>query len=445
MNNLLPFSPLPNRAWLWSLAILLTIALAFVGPIVLMRSHDEIRPRGTFTTDNLVVNDTTNFAFGTLATALPAQPTVTDDWNPWGAGPRTTLVRVQTDASGSILGSLLGGNTGDIVVLENHGDGSGSYGSGFLKILLKKTSDPGTVANHIYAPNLTDMVIPYTGSVVLYYDQSTIGWIPIAQSLGGSFENLTFSEMSVQYPIIYGALAAGTTNNLDVTTGGFFDGGLKTSSWLKVVADSSGSTLTGIVPHNAAAGPSGLLAQAPVIVLQNEGGPLTLASDNAGSSAGNRFSFPQGDITIQAGQTIVLYYDQLGGGSITAAKWRLMTDTVGAAAKFTLQGETTPTLANGDNPDWNPAGFTATGYLRVVPGAASTVSGMIAQEDGAIRTLAAFGSFTLLHQSGLSAAGNQFYLPTAYQAGGLALALGNSVTVRYDGILQKWWVIGIAQ
>jgi hypothetical protein len=290
---------------------------------------------------NQVVAQALNDGFGCLGPTLPATPTVTDSWDPWTTGVggtcfvdghRVTHVRVVTDQFGSVLGSLKGGTVGDIVVLENHGNGSESIGNGSLKILNRVTSDHSVpVADHIFTPDLTDIIIPYTGSAVLYYDSNTTGWIAYSYNVGGFFERISVSEMSLMYPLTPSALANGRTDDYDISSGGAFGCGLACASWIRLNGDSGGSQLSGLVPHNVNAGPSSLLSQGQMVFLENVGGDITLCDEvaatgcgSSNSSAGHRFVFTYGDVTVKRSQIVTLIYDQQGGGFLSQARWHMI-------------------------------------------------------------------------------------------------------------------------
>jgi hypothetical protein len=378
----------------------------------------------------------TSLGFGTLAAVLPAAPTETADWDPWSGGTRTAMVRIQTNTAGSILKSLTGGTQGDIVILENHGDSSGTYGTGPLLIRHHKTGDVGiTVGNNIYCPNLRDIVIPYTGSAILYYDSPTVGWIMLGTAQGERAYHLVAHEMSIAFPLTPSALAAGSTHNYD-PTGGPFSDGQAAATWLRINADATGSTLTGLVPYWV--GTTG--SQGPVRLIQSIGGPLTLANENASSSAGNRFNFPGGkDITIGAGESILLIYDQQGGGSLVSARWRVFGVEGGSVATFTLNRDETPGTLAGTENDWNPTDWKNASVWRVTP-SATTMTGMTALENGAIRVLTAYANgLTIAHQNAGSVAANRFWCPGSTN---FTLNTGDSATFRYDGSLGAWFVIG---
>jgi hypothetical protein len=365
--------------------------------------------------------------------ALPANPAVTDDWNPTGLQ-TTTMIHVVTATAGSTLGGIVAPtlqptSEGRILVLENHGDGSGSYGTSALT-LLERAASSG-VFNRFVLPNLEDLVLPYTGSVILNYDNGAPGWIALGVAIGGRLQKATVTQYLLADPLTPALLPAGNTNN--------FNPGLSTYVRLD---GANIATLTGYVPTFSlnAAGQN----VAPILIIENVGGSITISDEDANSLAGNRFALPFGSFQLLAGELAMFVYDTQGGGTLTQSRWRLLGSP--PPTKWTMATEITPNVAAGDNPDWNPAGFGSTSTVRMVPLGVSTISGMLAQEDGAIRTLIAFGGpITLLHQSALSLAANRFFLPTNKQAGGIVMNAGDSVVARYDALFRGWFIIAEAQ
>lgn len=380
-----------------------------------------------------------NFTVGAGPVTLPAAPAVTENFNPWGTNPRTTLVRIITAQGGSILGSLVGGKVGDIVILENHGDGSGSYGAGDLKVLFKRTNDTSVpVQNHIYQPNLTDTVIPYTGAMILYYDATNVGWIPIAMSTGDKFERLTFDEVSVSHPLTPAPLPAGNTANYD-PAGGQFNTGQRTATWLRLNGDISGtSTLSGIVPYYQP-GPMDIASQGPVKIIENIGGPITLLNEDPSSTSINRFALPNGSIVIPPNGMQMVVYDLLGGGAVNAGRWRPLASP-GAFSKLTLYEAVTDLALGAQNDNYCPAGIGSRTRMRLQPsGPIAVIAGLCAQEDGAVRTITAFGTaITLRHQATTSAADNRFYLPGKVDA---VISAGGSATLVYDARFRAWFLL----
>jgi hypothetical protein len=401
-------------------------------------TSSPITVSGTDTTVPSLITNKASLGFGVQPAALAAAPTETTDWDPWSGGTRYGLVRVSTATAGSILASLDGGTQGDIVILENHGDSSGTYGTGPLLIRHHKTGDVGvTVGNNIYCPNLRDIVIPYTGSAILYYDSPTVGWIMLGTAQGERAYHLVAHEMSIADPLTPSALSTGETNDYN-PTGGMFGDGQASSTWLRINAHASGSTLTGIVPYWI--GSTG--SQGPIRMIQAIGGPLTLANEDTSSSAANRFNFPGGkDITIGAGESILIIYDQQGGGSLVSARWRLFGVSGGSFATLTLNRDETPATLAGSEHNWNPTDWKNASVWRVEP-SATTMTGMTEVESGAIRVLTAYGNnLTFAHQSGSSSTRNQFYNPGAAD---YTINVGESAIFRYDGAFGAWFTIGRA-
>jgi hypothetical protein len=381
--------------------------------------------------------DIFNLGFGVAPAALAATPTETTDWDPWSAGTRYTLVRVTTATAGSILKSLDGGTQGDVVILENHGDGSGGYGAGILKIRHNKTGTVGiTPGNNIYCPNLTDLIVPYTGSAILYYDSPSIGWIMLGLATGNRHERLVFHEASIADPLTPSVLAAGETHDYD-PAGGLFGAGQRASSWLRLQANASGSILTGLVPYYESVG-----SQGPIKLITCLGNPLTLAHEQGptgSSAAGNRFAFPGGkDLLLLAGQSVLLVYDVQGGGTLSAARWRLFGSSGGAFSSLTLPVHETSTLGATEN-NWSPPNWRSTGVHRVIP-APTTITGMLEIEQGAVRTITSYNvGLTISHQNVGSSTRNQFYCPGAAS---FVLNAGESATFRHDTSFGAWFCIG---
>lgn len=366
---------------------------------------------------------------------LPAG--TTEDWDPGAGWETTSNVHVQTDSAGSTLGGLLAPSTastkeGRIVVLLNHGDGNASRGASPL--ILKHRSSGSILANRFCMPDLTDLELPYTGGALLAYDGQQ--WFCIATSNGGRSLRETIGDLwfKASFPA---ALSTGNNNDYEPT--GWADYTL----WQ--VTANTGAIITGLKyfgqslqnePYMNGNYQSGI-----VRIISNRNGagtPIRVLSESTASSVANRISSASGDFEIPGGQTCIFVYD------FSSARWRVATG-LGSFSKLSLPNQTLATLGAGNNNNWNPTGFSSCGHWRVLVGAASVLTGMVAQETGAIRTLAAFGSFTIKSQDANSTAANQFYLPAAYQAGGLALAAGDTATFRYDGETAAWMCIGLGK
>lgn len=121
----------------------------------------------------------------------------------------------------------------------------------------------------------------------------------IATRLGGA--------VLLQTAVSPAALAAGSTND--------YDTGNTDVSIARLTPDAAaGSTLTGLVNHGT--GLQLLLCN----IQTGSSGTLTLAHQNAGSTAANRFICPgETDFTILAGQSVLLWYDAFVG------RWRVLT------------------------------------------------------------------------------------------------------------------------
>ena len=134
---------------------------------------------------------------------------------------------------------------------------------------------------------------------------------------------------------------------------------------------------------------------------------------------------------------VTLLYDLSGGGVLNQARWRVLSVTGQSKASWPYAITDTSLGAAVNN--YCPSGFTSITQLRLASAAATALSGMCAQEDGAIRVITAYGAgLTILHQSGLSSTANQFYLPSGAN---IAMNVGGSETFRYDATFQAWFDI----
>lgn len=369
------------------------------------------------------------YGFGMLPAALPTGPT--ENWAPT-SGARdsnnTTLIRVVTQTFGSILGGLVGGTVGDIVILENHGDGSGARANGQLQLLNRSAGS--AVGNQFVLPDLADLIIPYTGSITLYYDSAVVGWIPIALSVNGFFQSATIGQLDLN-TLEPAPLAVGNNNdwNAPGSVDPYIGSSLATHSAVRVTEAGAGAVLTGLAA-NLPAGASAYL-NGMVKLLENSGAASFEVSDeNVASAALNRFALPAGSFLSPPGQVLLMIYD------FTSARWRVVS-VPGVSSKQTLISSITDFALPAAVNDYNPAGFATTQRLRLAPAAATNLSGMVAQEDGAQRTITAYGpGLTILHQSALSIAPNRFFLPGAAN---LVMAAGQSQQFNYDAVFGAWF------
>lgn len=88
---------------------------------------------------------------------------------------------------------------------------------------------------------------------------------------------------------------------------------------------------------------------------------------------------------------------------------------------------------SGDVNDWNPAGLSTAGVIRVdCGGVTRTITGLVAQEDGRMISITTTnGSIIFSGESASSSAANRF-------AGSGSIISGLSRLLRYDGTLGRW-------
>lgn len=108
--------------------------------------------------------------------------------------------------------------------------------------------------------------------------------------------------------------------SLGATTNNYNPTGLADAT--VIVVNSSGATLTGIVP-----GPTGAIVKGRVLIIHNRGTvPLVLLSDSALSTAANRFKFDTQEKVLQQGNSVVLLYETdqarwvIAGGDIEPSR-----------------------------------------------------------------------------------------------------------------------------
>jgi hypothetical protein len=177
-----------------------------------------------------------------------------------------------------------------------------------------------------------------------------------------------------------------------------------------------------------------------LIVRNVSTGSFTVGLTNASGSsqAANRIQGPSSTITLAQGASALLIYDS---GSTC---WRVVTanypncdvtynrnQTFSRYIALSLTAQ--PQIAANQN-DYGPNN---TPYWQISSDAARSITGMAGTLTGSIRVLENTGSFpiTLLHLSGLSAAGNQFSFPDAAD---YVLAPGQRACFLYDGTNTKW-------
>lgn len=364
-----------------------------------------------------------SLGFGVEPAALPVG--VTDNWTFAGLADQT-LIRVVTPslASGqAILAGLEAQPVGTVRILMNHGDGSGQRASSDL--LLRNRAASSLVANRIRVPDAdsdVDLRIPYTGAAVLYYDAAAVGWIVIGLATGGRFERVTAGDLQLSQ-LSPAALAVGNNND-------YAPSGKVQNAWWRLTPN-AGAILTGIDATSLFL-PSTGVNYGSIRILENAGAThFVITDEDAASSAGSRFSLPNGAVMVPPKATVIIGYDY------TAARWRILAGE-STFGKLTLYTRGDQLALGAAVNDWNPAGFSYTGRWRIASAAATSISGMVAQEDGAVRFLTAYdANCTLLHQSGLSAAANRFFLPGAANYN---MPVGRVVMCVYDAAFGGWFI-----
>jgi hypothetical protein len=274
--------------------------------------------------------------------------------------------------------------------------------------------------------------------------------------------DMTARRLSSNMMIIPSALPNGNTNDWNpsgsLVQAGISDTGtLQSTSYLGVVTNVNGSTLTGI------AKPSSSTVNGKIIFLVNLGdgvqsptSTLTLKHQSGSSSADNQFFFAQlQDIVIPVGGMVTLIYYNghahwFSLGMSTNGRYDLVTTPLANATQvnstnittsdYTLSPSILPTaLASGSTDSWTFSGLSTSSNIHVNTNAAgSTLKGLVAQENGAVRHLINYGTgaLTLEHRTSATAA-DQFWLPgsTSYIVGSLG-----AVSLVYDSGLPGWTV-----
>jgi hypothetical protein len=158
-------------------------------------------------------------------------------------------------------------------------------------------------------------------------------------------------------------------------------------------------------------------------------GPLTLASEHAGSTIGNRIrTMDDNDLVLQKGDVAIIAYDQSIG------RWRVIAPTQPDAV-YAL----TDALAADQN-DYAPFPWFHVDLLRLTMAANRTITGFARLNSHNHKTLVNGGPgvLSLTHQDGLSAAGNQIRTPTGAT---LMVRAGYGVELYYDSTTLYWYVV----
>lgn len=234
----------------------------------------------------------------------------------------------------------------------------------------------------------------------------------------------------------------GTVN--DYSPAGWLVDGV--GAYVEIAQDISAAvTLTGLT-----GGVDGLIVTIRNLTASNSR-ILTIADENAGSVAANRFHMPLYEnvpipVSLMPGCAATFKYD----GSIS--RWRLLWvdsnnshgtgGTYGGrlyAFNFVATGVIAPAITANQN-DWFPPSFSVAEHVFAAPDADRTITGMLA--DGTVRRVflvnnSAF-NLTLAHESASSAAANRFHLTGAAN---LVIPAQAGVLIVYHAAMSRWRVI----
>jgi len=208
---------------------------------------------------------------------------------------------------------------------------------------------------------------------------------------------------------------------------------IQTAVQVRITATGANRSITGIVIAGSAIAPVFSELKLTNVGLTNN---IILRSENAGSTAANRFLFDGQDVVIVPGQSYTIFYD------FTTARWRgVASSQDGRMGGMVVNSGvlTAPPFAVSQN-NYNPVGLELATVLRVQATALSNITGLAGGVGGRIIYLVNVGTIPikLITESTLSIAANRLYTGTSD-----ATLVGNATAaLLYDGISNIWRITG---
>lgn len=240
-----------------------------------------------------------------------------NDYNPAGLSTANTL-RLSTDAQRTITG-LQGGVSGRVMVIVNVGS---------FPFVLGHENAGSTAANRFLFDSY-DLVLAVGQSVTLQYDSTSSRW----RTLSGNALARSGGAFSLNGTISPAQITADQNN--------YAPASLATASILRLNTDAA-RTITGLT-----GGSDGRI----LVVINTGTKTLTLSSENASSTAANRFTLDGSDLVLAGGCAAILWYDN------TTSRWRC----IGTATKVsTTDVQSNTTITNSLTADTLATGMTAT-------------------------------------------------------------------------------------
>lgn len=229
--------------------------------------------------------------------------------------------------------------------------------------------------------------------------------------------------------------------------------GLSTVTTLRLTADAARS-ITGLAGG----------ADGRILMIHNVGSfNITLADEDSGSSASNRFALDAGYL-LKPDRTIFLQYDA------TSLRWRCLScrqvdlsnalEVVGTlpdanlpasmagktlsgttiiSERLDLSGDISPAQITAATNNYDPTGLSTATTLRLTTDATRTITGLAGGADGRILVLHNVGAFNLIlsDEDASSTAGNRFAL-----SANLTLTPDQSAVLHYDATSSRWRLFG---